>query len=67
MIRRNTERFMKFKTTKGFHKVNNVKEVYNFEKELGAGQFGKVYKARNILTEMPCAIKVISKRKVNER
>ena len=25
-IRRNTERFMKFKTTKGFHKVNNVKE-----------------------------------------
>ena len=30
---------------KGFHKVENVKQLYKFEEVIGAGIYGKVYKA----------------------
>ena len=32
-----TENFLKFKTARGFHKVENIMTKYRFIKELGAG------------------------------
>ena len=62
----NSDKFIRFKNFKGFHSIQNVKVLYEFEKVLGAGQFGKVYQARNIKMDQMCAIKMIQKTKVNQ-
>ena len=38
---------------------------YKLEKEIGEGQFGKVFMGRNVLTNQKVAIKRISKKKVD--
>ena len=51
---------------KGFHKVDNVSQLYSFEKVIGAGVFGKVYEATHLAARQKCALKVISKARMSE-
>ena len=43
-----------------------IKEVYHFEKRVGCGGFGIVYRAKHKLTKKQVAIKVIHKFKTND-
>lgn len=47
-------------------KAGNIKEAYFFERKLGQGGFGIVYKAKNKLTEKHVAIKAIYKSKIGD-
>ena len=66
-VRRNNSRFLEFKKFKGFHREEDISKLYSFDKELGAGQFGKVYLATNLQFKEQCAVKVIQKTRINER
>lgn len=52
---------LSFKDYKGFKTVDEIKELYEFKKELGSGSFATVYHAINKLTEREVAIKVLKK------
>ena len=44
----------------------NIKDEYFFEKKVGQGGFGVVYKAKNRLTQKRVAIKAVHKSKVTD-
>ena len=44
----------------------NIKEEYFFEKKIGQGGFGVVYKAKNRKTQKLVAIKAVHKRKISD-
>ena len=47
--------------------VADIKELYEWKKELGVGQFGVVHKAVNKKLGTKCAMKVIHKKKVEKQ
>ena len=47
-------------------KIGNIKEEYDFERKLGQGGFGVVFKAKNWLTKKNVAIKAIKKNVIND-
>lgn len=55
-----------FKHMRGFKKVENIAEIYEWQQELGVGQFGTVHEARVKLLDTKCALKVIKKSKMAE-
>lgn len=44
----------------------NIKDEYFFEKKVGQGGFGVVYKAKNRLTQKKVAIKAVHKSKISD-
>lgn len=54
-----------YKNCKGFSKIDNIKTVYEWKKELGRGCFGVVFEAYHIKARTPVAIKVVNKSKVS--
>ena len=58
-------KLVSYKHLRGFKQVKNIKEIYTWERELGAGQFGTVHEAE-MKGGTRCAIKVIHKTKVAE-
>ena len=59
------ERFLSIKSHKGFHTVTDITQHYQMDKQLGAGQFGTVYRAIYLKANEPVALKVISKAKLS--
>ena len=59
-------KLLSFKDLRGFRKIEEIKELYSWEKQLGAGQFGTVHEAVHIRADEKCAVKVIHKTKVAE-
>ena len=47
-------------------RIGNIKDEYYFEKKVGEGGFGVVYKARNHLTKKRVAIKAVHKNKIQD-
>jgi serine/threonine protein kinase len=43
----------------------NIKEYYKIQRTIGKGSFATVRKAKNRTTGQYCAVKVLSKRKMN--
>ena len=60
------KKLISLKHLRGFKKIKDIKKIYKWEKELGAGQFGTVHQAIHLQTETICAVKVIHKSKVAE-
>ena len=58
------QKLLSYKNLRGFKTVSNIRKIYQWKKELGAGQFGSVHEAVHLLSESRCAIKVIHKSKV---
>ena len=58
------QKLLSYKNLRGFKSVDDIKKIYRWKKELGAGQFGSVHEAIHLLSESRCAIKVIHKSKV---
>lgn len=52
---------MTFKALKAFKKVNDIRDKYIFEKELGRGSFGVVYQAKVPGSQVPVAVKSMDK------
>ena len=50
-----------FKNFRGFHTVQDIKEIYELKKLIGSGSYGSVYEAVNKQTNEPCAVKMIVK------
>ena len=57
---------LSFKHVRGFHVIEDVKEYYDWKKELGVGTFGTVHEAIAKKIGGKCAVKVIHKSKVAE-
>ena len=49
------------------YEVEDIKEIFKFRKELGSGSFGTVHKGLYIKTKTPVAIKIINKKKLDEK
>lgn len=61
--------FFDFKSNKGLYKIK-VKQVYTllkYQNQIGRGCFGKVYLARQILTNQKVALKVIPKLSIKQK
>ena len=59
------ETILSYKSSfKGFHKVDNLKTLYKIEDMIGAGQYGKVYKATHLGANVQVALKIIEKKKM---
>ena len=52
---------VKFKHFRQHRKIDNISEIYELKRLIGAGSYGKVYEAWNVRANEPCAIKVICK------
>jgi serine/threonine protein kinase len=59
-------RILSFKDFKGFKKVHDISDYYQFGETLGSGSFGEVVRAVHRKAEVSCAIKIIKKRKIEE-
>ena len=53
------------KHIRGVRQVDNIKEIYEWEKELGAGAFGTVHEATHKQMGTKIAMKVMHKKKVH--
>ena len=49
------------------YEVDDIREIFKFRKELGSGSFGTVHKGVYIKTNTPVAIKIINKKKLDEK
>ena len=49
------------KNFKNLKMINNIEELYKYEKKLGEGSFGTVYSAKRISTQSMHAVKSIKK------
>ena len=52
--------------SKCFVKEGNIKDQYYFEKKIGQGGYGAVYKAKNRLTKKNVAIKAVKKNQISD-
>jgi serine/threonine protein kinase len=55
-----------YKDYKGFKKIGNINEKYEFGDLLGQGSFGVVKRAMHKQAHVECAVKFIAKKKVHE-
>ena len=46
--------------------IKKIDQFYKLEKELGKGNYGVVYKAKNVVTGEMCALKTVSKKSIAE-
>ncbi len=53
-----------FDDFKGFKKIDNIHDFYEFSSKLGSGSFGEVMKAEHIKANVDCAVKIIPKAKI---
>ena len=53
-----------FSVTIAFDQINDYKQLYTNFVQIGEGTFGKIYRARNILTNRYDALKIIDKEKI---
>ncbi len=57
---------LSFKDFKGIKRVEDIHLHYRFIKILGKGSFGEVLLALNLRADVPCAVKVIKKSKIEK-
>lgn len=60
------ERILNFQNLKGFKQCDDFKSMYKLNKQLGKGSFGSVWSAVHIKVKAPCAVKIVTKKKLKE-
>ena len=55
---------LNFTYFKGIKMVTNIAKMYKWTKVLGSGSFGQVHEAMNLNANVPCAVKIMSKKKM---
>ena len=60
------QRILSFAAYKGFKQLDNYTNNYKMTKQLGQGAFGTVWAAVHKQARAPCAVKIVSKRKLKE-
>ena len=60
-VKKDQERILGFKSSKGFKRIKRISDTYILAKELGSGSFGAVRLAQHKQSKVLVAIKIIKK------
>ena len=60
--REQAEHFLSYKEQRAFKPIENFTDHYQLIKEIGSGAFGSVHFGKHKMSNVPCAIKKITKR-----
>ena len=56
------QHFLSYKEQRAFKQIENFMDHYEVKREIGSGAFGSVKLGKHKKSNVPCAIKIISKK-----